>query len=201
MYDAKLPVWYTQLMDDAFGWARPDKWIAALLLPLDCVPIYSAGSSFKSWLLIKALGPLLVVFLIALASTTAHCARNGWTLSNLYAGSLSAVPLTLVTSFAFVPGVSISIFQSWLCVSYEFDGRDVDSISAHSYLRHDLRVRCSEGASSSPEHETIKEIALVFVFIWPVGVAVAGVQPASCNSNLINVQSWTAPPSHDTPPR
>ena len=42
----------------------------------------------------------------------------------------------------------MSIFQSFLCVDYQADGREIERITTQSYLRYDLTVRCSEGGYS-----------------------------------------------------
>ena len=76
------------------------------------------------------------------------------------------MPLALVISFAACPSVSSSIFQSWLCQEYQFDGRDEDDVTFYSYLRSDISIRCSEGGYTDPEHNSIKAIASALVFVW-----------------------------------
>ena len=76
------------------------------------------------------------------------------------------MPLALIISFAFCPSVSSSIFQSWLCVEYQYDGRDQDAVSFHEYLRSDVSVRCTDDSYTDAEHETITSIAFALIFVW-----------------------------------
>lgn len=39
-----------------------------------------------------------------------------------------------------------------------------------SLLADDLRIRCSDGRVTNPEHEHVKGIAWGFLMIWPIGV-------------------------------
>ena len=87
--------------------------------------------------------------------------------------SLESLPVVLVISYLLVPSVSTTIFQSWSCIAYEFDRRDVNHILYFSYLRDDLYVQCSEYGFSNPEHNAIKAVAILLIFIWPVGMAVS----------------------------
>ena len=171
-YDAKLPSSYTDWVHSAFSWARPEEWLSSLSLPPECIRFTSTGSSFRSWLLLKALTPLLGIALAMIGSTVVECARRGWSQRNLVAGGLASIPVALVTSFILVPSVSNSIFQSWLCVDYLFDGRDQTSVTRQAYLSGDLQVRCSGGGNRNVEHSTITTIAAAFVAIWPVGMVV-----------------------------
>ena len=79
------------------------------------------------------------------------------------------MPLALFISFCACPSVSSSIFQSWLCVAYQYDGRYDNGASFHSYLRSDLRIRCSNSDFMDPEHDTITSIATALICVWPVG--------------------------------
>ena len=169
-YDARMPQSYTNAIDAVLFWAETDQWFSSLVLPSECTPFASSGSSFRSWLLVKALTPLFVVLIVMLGSIAVKCARLGCSRQSLVAGVFSTMPLTLVISFLFVPGVSMSIFQSFLCVEYQFDASDAETVSMHSYLHSDLRVRCSEGGYNGAEHNLIKRIAVTFIAIWPVGM-------------------------------
>ena len=169
-YGARLPEEFERVVDSVFGWASPDKWMASLLLPSECTPIASTGSSFRSWLLFKALSPLLVILIAVLWAIGAECRKFGFGKQGLYSGVLNAMPLALVTSFLFVPSVSKNIFRSFLCVRYQFDGRDIMAASSYSYLHYDVNVRCSENGYIDAEHDTIKSIATMLIFVWPVGM-------------------------------
>ena len=69
-------------------------------------------------LLIKGLVPLLVILVIAIATSARTCAHHGLNAKNLLFGGLQAMPLALFISFCACPSVSSSIFQSWLCGIY-----------------------------------------------------------------------------------
>ena len=84
-------------------------------------------------------------------------------------GTLASLPLALVLSFCLVPSVSSSIFRSWQCNEYQFDGSTDSNVVTHEYLANDLSVRCSSGGFTSDEYETITSIAIAFVLVWPVG--------------------------------
>ena len=160
-YDAKLPPAYTDWVDKVFKWAKMD-W-GALVLPSECSPISSAGSSFRCWLLIKTIVPLVVIFLATVGGTIVKCTKLGWSPKNLYNGTLASLPLALVVSFCLVPSVSSSIFHSWLCNEYQYDDRPVfvdgrlarRKALTHEYLQKDLSVRCSGGGFTGDEYETI----------------------------------------------
>lgn len=162
-FDAHMPDAYTNWISGAFGWARVD-W-PSLLLPSECTP-FSSGSSFRSWLLVKGITPLLLIFAAVVGATIFRSTHLGWSRKSLLNGSLQAMPLALLLSFGFCPSVTMSIFQSFLCVEYQYDGRDDRSITTHQYLREDLRVRCTYGSFSSSEYDTIGSIAYVLIAIW-----------------------------------
>ena len=99
-------------------------------------------------------------------------ARLGWSGKNVHEGLLKALPFALFLSYCLVPTVSKTIFQSWSCIAYEFDGSNVNRALFQSYLRKDLYVRCSGGGFSDPEHDAIKSTASILVAIWPIGIVV-----------------------------
>ena len=177
-YDARMPSSYTDWVRDAFRWARVD-W-SSLVLPSGCTPFTTVGSSFRAWLLVKGLTPLLVICMAMVGATGIKCFQLGWTAKTARSGMLQAVPLVLFLSFCLVPSVSATIFESWLCVEYQDDGSalyredgsHLSSISRRSFLRSDLRVQCSEHGVSNAEHDTITAIASAFVAVWPVGFVV-----------------------------
>ena len=76
------------------------------------------------------------------------------------------MPLALIISFAFCPSVSSSIFQSWLCVEYQYDGRDPEAVSSYNYLRSDVSIRCSDDSYADAEYDTIISIAFALIFVW-----------------------------------
>ena len=164
-----MPEDYTKWVDDAFGWSRVN-W-PSLILPVACTP-FSGNSSFRSWLLIKGLVPLVVILAAVIGGTAINVARLGCSVKNFHIGAIRVLPLALLLSFSFCPSVSASIFKSWLCKEYEFDGRDADSVTTHKFLLEDLSIRCSDNNFKDAEHDTITSIARVLVFVWPVGMAV-----------------------------
>ena len=98
---------------------------------------------------------------------------------------LHALPFALFLSYCLVPNMSKTIFQSWSCIAFEFDGSNVNSISYNSYLRNDRSIRCSEYGFSNPEHDAIKAAAIVLMAVWPIGMVTlyAGTLLA-CRSSL-----------------
>ena len=170
-YDAMMPQSYNAIVDAAFGWTKTDRWYSMLTLPSECTLFASAvGSTYKSWLLVKGLTPLLNVLLATLGCIGIKCARFGCSRRSFVAGTYTAMPLALITSFVLVPSVSTNVFKSFLCTEYQFDGSDDQSITSQAYLSSDLHVRCSEGGHSDAEHDEIKSIAIVLICIWPVGM-------------------------------
>jgi len=134
--------------------------------------VHWVGSSFKCWLLLEGVVPLVAILIAAVGASSVKCARFGWSVNNLYIGLLEALPFALFLSYCLVPSVSTAIFQSWACIAYEFDGRDLRSVSYEFYLRKDLHVRCSDGVFSNPEHDAIAKTASFLVAVWPVGMVV-----------------------------
>ena len=128
------------------------------------------GSSFKCWLLIEGVVPLVAIFIATVGFTSIKSARLGWSVENVRSGSLKALPFALFLSYCLVPTVSKTIFQSWSCIAYEFDGSDVNSASYQSYVRKDLYVRCSGDGFSDPEHDAILRTASILLAVWPVGM-------------------------------
>jgi hypothetical protein len=167
-YDAKMPDAYTDWVEAAFDWARVD-W-PSIFIPAECTP-FTTGSSFRAWLLMKAIAPLLFIMVVTLGTAARKAARLGWSRKNMGIGALQAMPLALLLSFCACPSVSMSIFQSWLCVEYQYDGRRVDAPAIeYKYLSQDLRVRCSDDRFTEPEHDTITSLACALMFVWPVGM-------------------------------
>ena len=190
-YDARMPSLYTNWVRDTFRWARVD-W-SSLVLPSECTPFTTTGSSFRAWLLVKGLAPLLVICMAMMGATSIKCVRLGWTAKTARSGMFQAVPLVLFLSFCLVPSVSATIFESWLCVEYQDDGSSLyqkdgshaSSISMRSFMRSDLRVQCSEHGFSDAEHNKITAIATALVAVWPVGfVAMYVLALLPCRSSL-----------------
>ena len=47
-YDATMPQSYTDAVDAVLGWAKTDQWFSSLVLPSECTPFASSGSSFST---------------------------------------------------------------------------------------------------------------------------------------------------------
>ena len=82
-------------------------------------------------------------------------------------GLLMSIPAQLFILFCMTPGVSAAIFASWSCVEYEEDSAAGTRVS---YLRTDVRVRCTGDGYTSDEHDDIKALAAVLLVLWPVGI-------------------------------
>jgi hypothetical protein len=159
-----MPAAYTNWVENAFGWTQAN-W-PSIFIPIDCTP-WSASSRFRMWLLVKALAPLVLIFVVAGGTVARKAARHGWNVRNFRLGFLKAMPFALFLSFCACPSVSMSIFQSWLCVMYEYDGRGVDKpVIGHKYLRDDLHIRCTDEDFINSEHDRITSLALSLVFVW-----------------------------------
>ena len=88
-------------------------------------------------------------------------------------GLLFALPTTLFCCFLLVPSVARRIFSSFSCDAFGYDDR---AGTEHYYLHTDYSIRCSYGSYRSEVQERIKLLALLFIIIWPIGVATSGIQ-------------------------
>ena len=156
VYGVTVPEeWYRWL--SVFNWAN-----------LDIVDIYDSQCfrSVKSRLNVTALGGLIVVLcLLALGPLCAALARMVGTANanGAYAASsrqlvMVGIPWALFTVFAFVPGVSRSIFRTWSCKKFLADYRDGSSIE---FLVMHMSVQCG-----SDEHRSITLLSTVYLFVW-----------------------------------
>ena len=160
-YDAKLPQDYSDRLHSTFSWAKVE-W-TKLIIPADeCSIIKSSMPRFQVWLLTSAVGPLIIIGLAAIAQVVSKCSRDGLSFASLRAGTLNALPVALVISFAFVPSVSASIFKAWLCIEYTYVSEEAE-YEAYSYLRSDLSVRCSSGGYINSDYQSITTTASIFV--------------------------------------
>ena len=200
-YDAKMPHQYTDWVTGAFGWARMD-WTSAMLpsectpfstgssfrfcacgmwfescsnLEMHILACSGGGltlTSLPAGLVIKGLLPLFFILVVMAFYSARKAVRLGWSVRNLYLGGLESLPLALIIAFAACPSISSSIFQSWLCVEYQYDGSNEDDVSFYGYLRSEVSIRCSDSNYADSEHDTITSIAYALIFVWPVGMVV-----------------------------
>jgi len=73
---------------------------------------------------------------------------------------LGFLPLVLLIVFIFLPAVSRSVFSVWDCQPYK-----VSEDSTVFYMRRDPSMECSSG-----DHAKLVAAAIVFVFMWPIGM-------------------------------
>ena len=144
------------------------------------------GSSFKCWLLIEGAVPLVAIFIATVGATSIKSARVGCSVKSLRSGLLEALPFALFLSYCLVPSVSTTVFQSWACIAYEFDGHYDKNVVYYYYLRKDLHVQCSDGAFSSLHHDAITSTASFLLAVWPVGIVVlCAVTLLPCRRSLV----------------
>ena len=80
-----------------------------------------------------------------------------------FAGLLAALPWLLTLSFLVFPMVSSAAFRAFSCERFD-TGRE--------FLRADLSVECSTATHVSKPHEAAKDLAMVAIIIYPVGISV-----------------------------
>ena len=157
----RLPTWYQSSMT-IFTWVDLD-W-SGYLFPGSCIP-----GGFRSRLLLRGLAPLALLLVLLLGFGVVECG-HAWRLRqclSLKAAGYRALPVLLFVSFCMCPTVSAGIFATWGCDVYEVDSA---ARLTHSMLREDLSVACSEGGVRTEEHQSLIELAYVFVAIWPLGL-------------------------------
>jgi hypothetical protein len=155
VYNVKLPKIYHDSVA-MFSWVSLD-W-DNYVFPGQCIE-----SGFRRRLMLRALAPLVLICGIPLCALLyfyfryRQGRRNDWAAPALGA----SLPVVLLATFCLCPGVSKGIFASWDCIGYE-----LDSDSVRSFLSEDLTIVCY-----SEEHEQqIARLAVVFVFLWPLGM-------------------------------
>ena len=84
----------------------------------------------------------------------------------ILAGVERVLPLTSLLTFILVPSIATRIFKTFLCDRFEYDFVN-GTVQNQRYMQDDLAISCE-----SPEYEATETAALVFVFIWPIGVPV-----------------------------
>ncbi|EOD14550.1 hypothetical protein EMIHUDRAFT_196951 [Emiliania huxleyi CCMP1516] len=183
-YSARLPEKYTDWTNALSDVISVD-W-SDLILPAQCMP-------YASRLVVFATSPIGLIVLLLLAGVglrlwRRRAARGGadigegeasasamridesrvsasarsW-LAEAVLGLLDLTPACLVLIFFFVPSVSVSIFRSWSCHAYTISPPN-ERLEQVSYMRQDASVECG-----TDDHGPIKNLAIGFVVVWPVG--------------------------------
>ena len=80
----------------------------------------------------------------------------------MHQGLSSTLPAILLVTFVFVPSTATMIFKTFLCDPYVFD-----YTTTRRYLNDALELSCD-----SDEYRSTRATALLFLFVWPVGVPV-----------------------------
>ena len=116
---------------------------------------------FRTRLLFWMFSPVVLMSIILIyAFVRIHrSSHNVSKHSMVQAAMLQATPLILWISFLAYSAVATTAFGAFTC--YDF-------LDGASWLRADVSVRCG-----SPEHQTIKMIAWLAIFIWPIGATFA----------------------------
>ena len=181
VFEIAMPRILIELIESpVLRWFRFD---LSFLYPGACV------GSFATKLILRTAGPLMVILVLVVGSTT----RGAWQArgqpdQTIAAGARSgfwaAAPMGLFISFLFAIPASIPIFDSFTCVEFVKDAdlydagrRDFEAVGY--FLAVDYSVACSgpntvtwfpTGHPRSLEHEHIQSIAYVMFIIWPVGM-------------------------------
>ena len=154
-----------------FGFVKLD-WLS-LILPATCL------GDFRKRLIIVCTVPLLLLMILLLAgvalqtcssaAVTTHKPLLSGLRSAASVGLLRSLPYVLFGCFAFAPSVSSHVFSAFGCDRYGYD--DTPPATNRWYLHADLSVRCSDLTYHSAEHDSIKETAIAFIVMWPVGTS------------------------------
>jgi hypothetical protein len=128
--------------------------------------------SFRTTLLVQALSPLALIVCVcsgfAISTFVTHRleGRKGSIFERrvLKDAALAGLPWSLYICYFLIPSLSVKLFASFNCVSFEYE-------RGHTlrFLRGDYSTTCD----ISEEHFTIRRTAFIFVCIWPVGVTIA----------------------------
>jgi hypothetical protein len=158
-----LPDWYHDAMTP-FIWLDLD-W-SKFIVPGSCI-------AYTERLLLRGLTPLLLLALIPLGygareALRALCRSQPFSPKAVV---FRALPSLLFGSFCLCPSVSAGIFSAWGCDPYTADS---GAREVWSFLREDPSVICSKQSPTfseeTEEHLGIRRLALIFVFVWPIGL-------------------------------
>ncbi|KAL1499340.1 hypothetical protein AB1Y20_011547 [Prymnesium parvum] len=149
-------------LEDLTRWTR----LLEFNFNFDVVVPDECFGSYRSRLLIGSLWPIALVLLPAVGSVALVGARlakrraNGDLSASLAQGCERTLPLLLIVTFLLVPSTSTRIFNTFLCVPFEYTPTET-----RRYLHDDLSLDCD-----GPEYERAKTTAYVMIALWPVGV-------------------------------
>ena len=166
--------------DSVYGFSLPaefGEWLSVFeVLTFDLgsflLPSWTCVGSLTARLVMTGLWPLVLMVavvlfldiyeLVQLARTMQlRASRTGFK-DALQEAMLRGLEASVLISFCVLPSITRALFLAFQCESFGFD--DLDGPSSKSYLTASLNVECSSG-----EHEPIMAVAVIFIFLWPVG--------------------------------
>jgi hypothetical protein len=150
----KMPAEYTEWMA-AFNWIANLDFVG-LAVPPRCLGSYEDG------LLVRGVLPLCVLALLAAAFLLHAIVRR----RSLRGELLAALPLALWIIYLSVPSISAALFNAFPCAAYGYDDATGES---RRYLRADLSLYCGPSSEPTSEYETLVNLAIVLLVIWPLG--------------------------------
>lgn len=149
----------------AFDWLDFVDWLFFAHVPAECL------GSFRARLLLKALGPLVVLGLfvsggaiigISARSSVSHAATRLPAAPAVSDGVMYTLPIVLVGLFALVPSVCARIFSTFSCEAFVIDDETSEEVW---YLFADSSIECY-----SHEHAELTMVAGWLILLWPIGV-------------------------------
>ena len=75
--------------------------------------------------------------------------------------------LALLVVFCALPSVSSTLFSVFNCREFASS-----ATSSSFFVASDLSLRCSLGGHTDPDYDATRSVALVLLFIWPVGMPI-----------------------------
>ena len=135
--------------------------------------------SFYGALALKGIGGLLLAAVVFVIGTVFAWYRSTRRLALRECMLAGGLPATLPVIYICTPAVSVMLFSTWNCVPYDFDlqAKGAASNSAElsygrgvtrSFLRDSPAIECGDS-----EHSKIIRLAVILIFIWPIGATAA----------------------------
>ena len=167
VYDVQLPPEYYEWMEVfAFATFEWDQFV----VPGSCLP-----GGFRFRVLLRGLVPLLLMLAIVPINMSVvffNWCRKGCRdkscFDTLWNGLFQTLPYFLFIAFCFVASVSSGLFQPWSYDSFDVETPE-GSLEATqlSYLRVDYQIVVD---NDNEMYTSVRELSLLFIFIWPIGV-------------------------------